>query len=139
MEFYRTPEERVIEVLQKRYLDDVPENIEIPLSFKTPIYFQHLDYSDPNRGGLINHTINVELFRAEPFLNLSLSLSSRPIFLIFSIVFVIHLALSHFVLGNWIWVFSFSFVFGLSYWYCHFLLTSRFEQYCEKLKKEIIG
>jgi hypothetical protein len=139
MEFYHTTQEAVVKVLRKRYLHDVPENADLPLTFKTPMLFCLDSPSELDARNGLNHKVTVELFLREPYLALRLNLTMRPLYLIFTLFLIILLILSHFVFGHWMWVMLFAFSFLIFFWEYYQKLSQKFERYCENLKKEIMG
>jgi hypothetical protein len=138
MEFDHTTLEDVEKVLRKRYLGDVPNDFGLPLRFETPLLFRYEDHS-ADRTSRARHKVIVELFREEPYLVLSLNVSIHRLYLIFGLILIGLLGFSQIVLGNWIWIFLFAFSFLFFFWEYYQRLSMQFENYCEKLKKEIIG
>jgi hypothetical protein len=135
LEFYHKTEEELIRFLKKRFEEDVPSGIGIPLSFNTHIALDHQVY----RSNVpITHKVKIHLFERNSLRVLSLKFSLLPLQMVFLIILLLLGLSAHFILGNLLLIIVFLFSMGLIYGMYRNRLSAFMENYVEQLKAEIL-
>jgi hypothetical protein len=138
MEFFHVKANKIIEILKKRHPKSIPEEVSLPFNYSTSFKVDY-DYAPSLSGVLIEHRLHVELMHRDPYLVLKFRISMKPMTVAYLAILASLLAISHFVLGHWLWVFAFSAVLLAQYILHYIWLTGQVDSYTEKLRQEILA